>query len=162
METLELLAELSVGLLGFSGVVSALGRSKLDVKIREFRVMALLGYSSTALIAALVPLLIANYNVATNVLWMVSGLFLFVLMPVFPVVTVAKYSSTLNSDPFLRRVGPPIVIVLFLVWLYLGYGILVGHEMLGAIYTLGVTYLLVMAVFHFCMLVSSVRFEGDT
>ena len=51
----ELLAELSIGLLGFTGVVSALGRSRLTAEVRAFRVGALVSYSSTSLLGSILP-----------------------------------------------------------------------------------------------------------
>jgi hypothetical protein len=152
VDTLELLAELSIGLLGFSGVVSALGKSKLDIEVREFRVTALLTYSATAFVASLTPLLLASYNIATDALWMVAAALLLIVMPIGPVVTASKYVAILRGDPFLRRIGPPIMILLLIVWLYLAYVLFFGQEMLRATYTLGVMYLLTMGVFHFCML----------
>ena len=45
---LALFAEISIGLVGFTGVVSALGRSRLPPAIRSFRILALLLYSVVA------------------------------------------------------------------------------------------------------------------
>ena len=159
MDTLNLYAELAIGLLGFSGVVSALGKSRLDIGVREFRVAALLTYSAMTLLTSLFPLILAAYQFEHGTTWMISTIVLMLLMPVGPISTARRYSHILNTDPFLKFIRVPIFLMLGTVWFYLGYGVVLNSDNLNAIYLVGVSYLLLMGVFHFCLLVSSIRFE---
>ena len=60
--SLELLAELSIGLVGFAGVVSALGRSRLTDATRSFRVQALLVNGVTSLTFSIMPIVLLGYD----------------------------------------------------------------------------------------------------
>ena len=159
METLSLFAELAIGLLGFSGVVSALGRSKLPVAVREFRVVALLVYSAMTCLASLLPIVLMSYQFELSLTWMMSGTALMVLLLFVPLITALRFTSVLSTDTSLRVIRVPVYVLLVTVWVYLGYGLLFNLENLQAIYLVGVSYLLAMGIFHFCMLVSSIQFE---
>jgi hypothetical protein len=162
METLNLFAELAIGLLGFSGVVSVLGKSKLPVAVRKFRVVALLMYSTMTCLASILPIVLISYQFELNLIWLISGSVLMVSLLVVPIVTASKFSRILSTDTALRVIRVPVYMLLVIVWAYLGYGLLFDLENLQAIYLVGVSYLLAMAIFHFCMLVSSIQFEeGD-
>ncbi|MCZ6460175.1 MAG: hypothetical protein O6766_12540, partial [Gammaproteobacteria bacterium] len=75
---LELFAEISIGLVGFTGVVSALGRSQLPPAIRSFRILALLLYSVVALGGSLLPIVLLNHGISTMTTWLVSAVSLVV------------------------------------------------------------------------------------
>lgn len=161
MESLYLFAELSIGLLGFSGVVSALGRSRLSVDVRRFRINALLSFSTVTCFASLLPILLNNYAIEPERLWVICSIMLVAGILVGPSVTAFSHSEIMRTDPFLRVVRIPIFALLAVILIYVGYGLFFAREDLSAIYLVGVSYLLAMGIFHFCMLVASIQFDEE-
>jgi len=70
--TLETLAELSIGLIGFAGVVSALGNSRLHIEVRAFRIRALPFYSAIALLGSLLPVVANSFEIEPSTVSFVS------------------------------------------------------------------------------------------
>ena len=154
---LELCAEISIGLVGFTGVVSALGRSRLPPAIRSFRILALLLYSVVALGGSLLPIVLLNHGISTMTTWLVSAVSL-VVAQIAIMVWAAIAVAPLLRDGLLPTLVARVVFTIFgLVVLYLLYGIVFDRSSLAGIYLVGVSVSLALGVFHFVVLVQSVR-----
>ena len=162
METLETFAELSIGLIGFAGVVSALGRSKLNVRVRSFRVNSLLKYSATVLFASIFPIVLGSYDLDLERVWFISTVMLAVTILLGQIHTMMTYSDILFSDPFFRKIAIIGFTIGVVVFMYLIYGLIFQGEDLRSIYLVGLSSVLALGVFHFCMLVSSIQFDEST
>jgi len=75
-ESLNLLAEISIALLGFSGLMVALGRSSFPEAGIYYRVAGLLGSASIALLASLLPIVNVPFSIAAWFVVLVSASFL--------------------------------------------------------------------------------------
>jgi len=157
--TLELFADLSIGLIGFAGVVSALGRSRLHIDVRSFRIRALLFYSAAALILSLVPIVAGNFELENYTVLALSTL-----------TMVTAYLSILfwfgrTARPLTESGHLPIALARGLAGLgllvigMLVYGLVFARIHLGSLYLVGLTWILMMGVFHFCMLVLSIQLD---
>ena len=158
--TLELFAEISIGLVGFAGVVSALGRSRLPAPIRSFRISALLLYSVTALGGSLFPIVLLNYGVKATAAWVASAVAL-----VFAQLAIVAWAARV-VPPLVRsrHLPTPLALVISSIYpvatLYLIYGIFWDQQSLFAIYPAVLLCSLSLSVFHFFMLVVSIQ-TGD-
>ena len=156
----ELFAEISIGLVGFTGVVSALGRSRLPPAIRSFRILALLLYSVVALGGSLLPIVLLNHGLSTMTTWLVSAVSL-VVAQIAIMVWAAVAVAPLLRDGLLPNYIARVVFTIFgVVVLYLLYGIVFDRSSLAGIYLVGISVSLALGVFHFVVLVQSVR-SGD-
>jgi hypothetical protein len=158
--TLELLAEISIGLVGFAGVVTALGRSRLPPPMRRFRIRALLLYGIVALGGALLPVILFDYRISAASVWLSSAV-------VLVCAQLAMITWAAKTIPPLVRAGQlptslafVVVALLLVVVLYLLHGILFARASLSAIYSVGIFFILGLGVFHFFNLVVSIPF-GD-
>ena len=153
---LELFAEISIGLIGFAGVVTALGRSRLPLPTRSFRIWALLLYSIVALGGSLFPIVLSNYGLNASSVWLTSSIVL-VTAQLTMLAWAAKTIPPLVRDGHLPTALAGVVFALYmLVALYLVYGILFARASLSAIYLVGIFFGLCLGVFHFFHLVISV------
>lgn len=159
--TLELFAELSVGLVGFAGVVSALGHSRLSVETRSFRIGALLINSVNALAFSLFPLLLSAHGLSEDVQWKIATILL-VLAQIGTITWSARRVSSLSSEevPNLIRVIMFSFIILAVV--YESYGIVFDLDSLSAIYLVGVAVSFGVGLFHFCILVLSIQISTES
>ncbi len=155
--TLELFAEISIGLVGFAGVVSALGRSRLPAPIRSFRISALLLYSITTLGGSLLPIVLLNYRIDTTVAWVASATVL-----AFAQLAILAWAARV-IPPLVRsgQLPAPLALTIsstyLVVTLYLLFGIFWDQTSLSAIYLLVLLCSLSFSVFHFFMLVVSIQ-----
>ena len=158
---LETFAQLSVGLIGFAGVVSALAKSRLHVDTRAFRIRALLLYSTAALFASLLPIVLASFGLSTTIVWVASssGLML-ALVAVFLWlgVIVRRLTSDRHLSNALARSlrGVAIIVIVLLIW-----GLVFSRAHLRSIYLVGLFWTLGMGVFHFYKLVISIELHDD-
>jgi len=159
--SLELLAELSIGLVGFAGVVSALGRSRLSKATLSFRVGALLINSVTALVASIIPLLLAAHGVSVNVLWTIATVFL-VLAQIGTITWSARWVSSLSSEEVPNLIRVVMFSLIVLTILYELYGIIFDLPSLSAIYIVGVSVSFGVGLFHFCILVLSINVSTES
>jgi len=159
--TLETFAELSIGLIGFAGVVSALGKSRLHIETRSFRIMALLLYSVTALLGSVLPIVLFSFELDPPEAWIISSI-------VFALV----YAGIIVWGSFrLRRLAlgghiPAFMALALwsigvLVVLSLIYALLFAASSLHSFYLAAVSWALGMGVFHFCMLVVSIQVQDE-
>jgi hypothetical protein len=161
ISTLGLVAELSIGLIGFAGVVATLARSRMPPAVRSFRITALMLNGTTALIGSLVPIVLLNYGITASTTWAASGS----IILVWQAAVIAWAGRTLRA---LFRAGQiPRNLTLFVLSLaalalaYLAYGVLLDHETLPAIYVAVLAFALMLGLFHFLMLVVSVQSADD-
>ena len=158
--TLELFAEISIGLVGFAGVVTALGRSRLPPSTRRFRIRALLLYGIIALGAALLPVILFDYGISAMSVWVSSAVVL-IFAQLAMLVWAAKTIPPLVREGRLpASLARLVTAFLFVAILYLAYGIVFARPSLSAIYAVGVFSSFGLGVFHFFNLVISIPF-GD-
>ena len=162
LPTLELLAEISIGLIGFAGVVSALGRSTLQTEVRMFRTKALLFNSGNALLSSLIPLVLIHYDVSETTLWFVSGLAILSFMAISLAWVLMGIKNLLANGEIPPLATLLLVLIAFCVVIALLYGLFLAPTLLTTIYLTAVFWALAMGVFHFCMLVISIEFPEQT
>lgn len=160
--TLELFAELSIGLLGFTGVVSALGKSRLTAEVRAFRVGALLRFSSASLLGSILPIVLASYSLEIQTVWFVSSLVLISAIVGLSVWGFISNAQLLASTKLLKMLGLLVLSIILSTGAYLVYGIVRLPDNLGSVYLVALTTIFGLGVYHFCMLVSSIQFEEGT
>ena len=158
----ELLAELSIGLLGFTGVVSALGRSRLTAEVRAFRVGALVSYSSTSLLGSILPIVLVNQSLEEKTVWFVSSLIFVAAILGIAVWAFIFKAKLLASTRLLKTLAFLVFSIVIAVSSYLIYGLIFLPDSLGSIYLVALATIFGLGVYHFCMLVSSIKFDADT
>lgn len=157
--TLEMFAELSIGLIGFAGVVSALGRSRLHIDVRSFRVRALLFYSATALISSLIPIVAGGFGFEGQTVVFFSTL----IMGAAFLAILLWFGRT--ARPLTENGHLPIALARglgtlgLMIIVMLAYGLVFARSYLDSLYLVGLTWILMMGVFHFCMLVLSIQLD---
>ena len=161
LSTLEIFAELSIGIIGFSGVVSALGKSRLQVEERAIRIRALLFYSATSFFGSLLPIIADSFEIdfstvlrvsTTALVLAISGILIWVARQVRILTPEGKFPIVLSGA--IVTLGVLVVILLI-------SGLLFFQTSIYSIYTLGIFWLLAMAVFHFCILVVSIQIPDE-
>ena len=157
---LELFAEISIGLLGFAGVVAALGRSRLPPSTRRFRVTALLLYSVVALGGSVLPIVLLNHGVSATSVWLSSAITLASAQVAVMAWGVRATRPLVRDDQLSASLTGVIFTIFISALLYLLYGILVDRTSLAAIYLVALSYSLSLGVFHFVVLVVSIQ-SGD-
>jgi len=157
---LELFAELSIGLVGFAGVVSALGRSRLSPSTRLFRISALLINSVTALTFSILPMLLLAHGLSGTSLWM-AAIILLGITQLCTMIWSARQVRALTND----EVPSALRIVMFsligLAVLYELYGVIIQPSALSAIYVTALAASFTVGLVHFCILVLSIQTSGE-
>ena len=159
--TLELLAEISIGLVGFAGVVSALGRSRLSKATLSFRIGALLINSVTALVFSILPLLLAAHGVSVNVQWTIATALL-VLAQTGTITWSARWVSSLSGEEVPNLIRVVMFSLIVLTIMYELYGIFFDPPSLSSIYIVGVSVSFGIGLFHFCILVLSIHVSTES
>jgi hypothetical protein len=152
---LQVLAEVSVALLGFSGITAIVGQSRFAQQGVTYRMRGLLYSSSLAFIGSILPLIgipillagvaMAAFNSAA-IIW--AG-----------AMSFGRSKKEIQPHPVLVSIFFPIAI---LVNLHLWWSILVLAERLFFAYQLQVGALLLLATVYFVRLVSSAFDTKDT
>ena len=162
LSILETFAELSIGLIGFAGVVSALGKSRLHVGVRSFRIRALLFYSALALFGSILPIVLGGFELelvtvlsfsTSAVILAFIGIFIWFVRIVRPLTAEGHLPIAL-----VRGLGAIAVLVILLLFT----GLLFYRSSLHSIYMVGLSWILAMGVFHFCMLVLSIQLQDES
>ena len=158
---LELFAELSIGLVGFAGVVSALGKSQLHIGVRMFRIRALLLYSATSLFASIFPIVSFSFGIENTSVLMAATI-LMILGFIGILFWFGRTARPLTDAGHLpvalaRSLGALGVVVILL----LCSGLLLFPSQLSSNYLVGLSWILMMGVFHFCMLVLSIQLNEE-
>ncbi len=150
--TLEALAEVSVALLGFSGLTIVLGRSRFNPIGVTFRTQGLLFSSSTAFVGSIMPLI--------GIPLLASILSLAVAMSVFSVWAsrwnFGRQASSIQVNPILLwALYPPYVLLTLVLWL----SPLLTPESNFAVFKLAIGMNLLLAVAYFVRLILSIFTE---
>ena len=159
--TLELFAELSIGLVGFAGVISVLGRSRLSPETRSFRIGALLLNSVTALVFSILPLLVSAHGLSGDVQWTIATILL-VFAQVGTIVWSARRVTSLSSEEVPNLIRTVMFSLMTLTILYEIYGVVFDIASLSAIYVVGVAVSFGIGLFHFCILVLSIQVSTES
>jgi hypothetical protein len=161
ISALELVAEISIGLIGFAGVVATLARSRMPPAVRSFRITALMLNGATALIGSLLPIVLLNYGIASSTTWVAAG----GVVIVWQAAVITWAAGTLRGLFRIGQIPRNLTLVVLslasLVLAYLVYGTLFDHESLPAIYLAVLAFALVLGLFHFLMLVVSIQAADD-
>ena len=155
------IAEVAVAFTGFAGVVSVLGRSSLDPKVRFWRVQLIVITSLSAMFGALTPSALQLLLTEESVLWRTSCLVLLLLIAGQLVFVYRSMPSEHGSGP-LRLFYSPMAAVLTIGSLLLQLGL--GSVALGlistaaaALYSLALLFLLLASAFHFLRLLQGAQ-----
>lgn len=155
---LELLAEVSVALVGFTGVVAAFGMredSLSEVDVLRFR--AMLYASIAALLFSLLPLVLFHLNAPEEWVWAVSSFAMVLYVGALQFWTFRRLSNVaLTADPsynlwISRSISLLMTVVLVIEFLN-AFGILIERSF--AFYLLGLMALLVLCVVMFVRMLS--------
>ena len=152
-DSFSVLAEISIALIGFAGVVVALGRSKLAKAEQEFRLRLLFVNGATSLWGGLTPtvasLVIPNHQ------WLLSGL---LFAPVLLTVNIYAWFNFFrlirarSIMPIVFYVVTPFSLVA-LLWLL--YGMLFDRGQIPGAQFIASTLVLFLGVYHFFVLTIS-------
>ena len=154
---LELFAEISIGLVGFAGVVSALGRSRLPPATRSFRISALLFYSVVALGGSLLPIVLLNHGISAATVWLSSAVALVSAQLVMMIWAVKSIQPLRRDDQLPASIARTVLTIFTAAMIYVVYGIFFDRTSLSAIYLVGLSFSLGLGVFHFVVLVQSTQ-----
>ncbi len=154
---METIAEVAAAFTGFAGLVSVLGKSNLDPKVRFWRVQLMIITSLGAMFGALTPPTIALLTTQEVVVWRVSSFVLFMLM-------LGQLTYVYRSMPEEHASGPlrmfyspgaSVLTIGSLVFQVCLIGIAAGCILTGApaIYSIALVFLLIASAFHFLRLV---------
>ncbi len=158
---LELIAEISIGLIGFAGIVAVLSRSRLPPAVRSFRITALMMNGVLALIGALLPIIFLKYAVSPQVAWIAAAGVLVLMWSVVVLWAARVTASLIRNSEIPRNLTYVVLTLAAFVWLYLLYGTLFNVEALPAIYLVVLVSSIVLSLFHFVMLVLSVQSDDN-
>ena len=144
-----LLAEVSVTLLGLSGLTTVVGSSKFDERGAEYRVLLLLYTSSAAFIASLLPLIGVPVSVAAGCLTVLASL----MFAWGGVYWWPGSRRRVALNPFLTWTFVSLSILLLVV---MWWATLTQSEHLQYVYQLAIGFFLLTATTVFVRLVRSV------
>ena len=151
--SIEVLAEISVGLVGFSGLTVVVGRSHFRHLGVAYRIRGLLYTSSTALLACIailvnVPLPAASYALGFAILgtliW--SGL------------SLRKNKEGVRTNPFLTWSLSPLSVLVFVALILAPWR---WPQQNLAIYEAAIGFSLLVSLIYFIRLVVSTSSDGD-
>ena len=148
-DALAIIAEVSLGLAGFTGVVVVLGRVERDAFLR-LRLSFLLSVSFGAMLLALLPFALSELSLSTHQVWLIATL---LLSPCGVAIALAHTPAMLRNRREHPGVLRPAALVanygLSLVSSLCGViGLAVPSERVGA-YLAGLIFLVCSAVFTF-------------
>jgi hypothetical protein len=156
-EHLATIAEVAAAFTGFAGLVSVLGRSNLDPKIRFWRVELMIITSLGAMFGALIPgalsLVIAN----TTDLWRIASFALFLIMFGQLLYVYLSMPPEQSTGPLRMFYGllPSFLTIFSLLFQVCLVAVSVGYnqEIASATYVFALVFLLLGSAFHFLRLV---------
>jgi hypothetical protein len=157
VSALELVAEISIGLIGFAGVVATFARSRMPPAVRSFRVTALMLNGATALIGSLLPIVLLNYGITPSATWVAAGGVVIAWQAAVLAWAAATLRELFRNGQIPRKVTLVVLSLASMVLLYLVYGTLFDHVALPAIYLAVLAFSLMLGLFHFLMLVVSIQ-----
>ena len=159
--SLELFAELAIGLIGFAGVVSALGRSRLSVETVSFRFRALLTNGITALVFSILPLVLAAHGVSAKILWTVATVLLGISQ-ICMMIWAARSVQPISQEEIPIALRNTMFTLMAIAVLYEAYGTIFQPDSLSGVYLVGLSASFGLGLFHFCLLVLAVRTTNES
>lgn len=154
---LQTIAEVAAAFTGFAGLVSVLGRSRLDPKVRLWRVQVMIVTSLASLFGALAPSILQQVVSEDAALWRVSACVLLALFAT-QLGFVFRGMPSEQASGVLRLVKTPAGAVLTIC--SLGFQLVLLAVVLGglsrmamAVYSVAVLFLLLASSYHFLVLV---------
>lgn len=140
---------------GFAGVVSVFGKSHLDPRVQVWRIRAMIVAGLLTIFGALAPLAIRQFELPITASWRVSAALLGSAV-FLQFAFAARSSGSLRKKNLITPIrfewflaGVSVSATIILSVLSLGF----FSELIQAIYTLGLLYLLALSSHHFFMLV---------
>lgn len=144
----EILAEIAIGMIGFAGVVVAIGKTKLDGAEQTVRLRLLFLNGVVALWGGLSPS-IAVYAFGPDS-WRISGsLFLLAFCAIIVYahhLTFRRYSTELRAGHLISK---SIAVLLILEFAYLSTALIFFPAQIASAQYLGVLLLLFLGLYHF-------------
>ena len=148
-DALAIIAEVSLGLAGFTGVVVILGRVERDAFLR-LRLSYLLSTSFGAMLLALLPFALSQFSLATHQVWLIATLLL----------APCGVAIALGHAPAIRRNRREHPGVLGPAMLVTGYGLTLASSLCGMVglaipservgaYLAGLIFLVCQSIFMF-------------
>ena len=154
-DNMQVLAEVSVTLLGFSGITAIMGHSRFDQRGVTYRMQGLLYTSSQALVASILPLVripILPAAIAVAILGSATCIWAGKMQ-------LGRTRNEVRPNPFLLWTFLPAGA---LVMLSLWWSILISAEYLLFIYQLSIGFNLILATTYFIRLVASAFPANDS
>ena len=152
------LAEVSITVAGFSGVVAALSRTKWG-DLERFRLINLITFSVTGAMFSFLPLAVSAYDVPEIVPWIVSASFLAMFITAFQVkqlFALRKLPQTRGSVSLwagrMIVTGSAVVVLLQLIGLSV-------PGVVGATYITGILIVILLAAIQFLVFVVGILSE---
>ena len=147
-DNMQVLAEVSVTLLGFSGITAIMGYSRFDQRGVTYRMQGLLYTSALALAASILPLVgIPLLHAAIAVAILASATIMWAGK-----MQLGRSRNEVRPNPFLLWTFLPAGV---LVMLSLWWSILISTEYLLLTYQLAIGFNLLLATTYFIRLVAS-------
>jgi hypothetical protein len=148
------LTEVCIAIIGFAGVVAALGKSQLPINVRSTRIKALLFASSVGLVGSLLPAFLTQFPIP---LWQTSA-GLLALCIWFNAVWARKEISKLHRTGYTSpvvywffNIGTGLMIISLAFAAYLDSASIIG------IYLMGIGWQVLLAMNHFFRLIIAVQ-----
>ena len=156
-EHLETIAEVAAAFTGFAGLVSVLGKSSLDPKIRFWRVQLMIVTSLAAMFGALTPATISLFITQEALLWRLSS-FVLLLFISSQLIYVYRTMPIEHATGLLRMFYSLGATMLTIGSLACQASLIIivadcSHAVAPAVYSISLMFLLVASAFHFLRLV---------
>ena len=155
-QSFEFLAEVSIALVGFAGVVVALARAKLHYLALRLRLTLLFINGSTALWGSLTPTISSISTPETNTQIFIAGL---MYMPVLMAVNVyawVQFATLIRNNEIVPRTFYILTpfIVASLIYLVVSLVALPNHIQLA--HFISIVIMLFLGLYHFYILTTSI------
>jgi hypothetical protein len=161
MTEFEILAEVSIGLVGFAGVVVALGRSELPSSTQKFHLTMLFANGVAALWGSLSPT-IARLVLGEESSYIVLACAMY--LPVFAVVNIYAFRIVFNFYAKSRSISLPLVYsVVFICtssFIYMAAAMIAYPAQIAASMYTSISLLLFLGISHFYDLVKAIPWRG--
>ena len=155
----ETVAEVSVAFAGFAGVVSVFGGSSLHPLVRVGRIRVMIISSLLALLCALAPATVAQFDVSETEMWRISA-FILSTATLTRLALVYRWLVPLYTQGLMARTRISLFLHFISAASIATLGMVAGGAfptLAGALYSCGLLYLLALSCYHFFLLIMSVQ-----
>lgn len=156
--TFETVAEISIAIIGFAGVVAALGKTRLDPTEARFRLIMLFVNGAIALWGCLTPSLASNFTADP---WLLAGWLYFPALLTGNAYAWRNLYSLIkagNLVPKMFYVVTPLIVVSLI---YLLVSLLFFPTQIEGAQLTSVLLILYLGLYHFFLLVSRLKLNDD-